>query len=146
MEEEVRKSILTSVERPRAPIKKRIPQNLPGSKLDAANLGLEEYSDEDDPTYLDQLEVYLQQLNLNSERVLAYRVMCGVKGFDLTDEEIKTELSVEAHSREPLDSLLLRLDQLREIIFTEADQIHIGLLVRKVMELSGVDFQAVNFT
>lgn len=144
-EEDERAAILTSVPKPRPPMKKRISQNLT-DKLVASELQEEEFFDLDDPTYLEQVELYDKDMTLAANRVQVYRLMCSVKGFDLTDEEIQAELNVDAHPRKPMESLLLRLDQISAIVLTDANQVHIGALQVKVMELSGVDVSRINFT
>lgn len=145
-EEFTKDAIRASVIAPMPPMKKRVP-DLGGGKLDASNLQLEEYYDYNDPTYLEQQKNHALEKILNAQRVWVYRLICGVKGFDLTDEQIKDKLGVEvAHPKSGLESLMKRIDQVSEIILPDADQIHLGMLVRKVMELSGVDFDAVNFT
>ena len=79
-------------------------------------------------------------------------LMVGVQGFDLTDEEIIEELQPKddskwkVHDKEPLESLILRLDQLSEIIMSEFDQGHMMALRQKINELSGLRTEEINFT
>lgn len=144
-EDTIRIAILNSVERPRPPMKKRISQDL-ADKLVASELKEEEYFDMDDPTYLDQTRMFLKEATIIADRSDMYKLVCGVKGFDLTDEEIRSELETEPEPKNPQTSLLLRLDQIRKIILTDANQVHIDALMAKIDELSGVDVSRINFT
>jgi hypothetical protein len=146
-EEFTRDAIMKSVVQPTPPTKKRLPMSLGADKLTASNLTTEEYQDYDDPTYLEQEKQFTDELAIHGQRAFMYRLMIGVQGFDLSDKQIAEALGVDkVHPKEPLESLMLRIDQVCEIILPDADQIHLGKLVHKVMELSGVDFDAVNFT
>ena len=136
--------IAGSVELPLPPIKQRT--RLPAGKLDITDIEQEEYEDLRDPTYLSQLKTFNQEQLQMSQRATIYTLAVCVQGFDLSDAEIKEELDQEPHARAPLDELLLRLDQLYEIIMSDFDQGHLMALRQKIQELSGVSAEQVNFT
>jgi hypothetical protein len=144
-EDFVLSNLIATLVEPRAPTKQRVAES-PGGKLDASNMRMEEYQDENDPTYQEELRLYDYETRLMMQRALMYRLMCGVVGFNLTDEQIKEKLGVEAAPKEPVQELTKRLDQLSEIILPDFDTGHYMRLTNKVRELSGVSFDQVNFT
>ena len=138
--------IRNSIRPPEPPMKKRAAAPLDG-KLDASSLGVEEFQDENDPTYKEEYKQFLEhEFPLMVQRATTFQLMTCVKGFDLTDEEIKAELGQDAHAREPLEELLLRLDQVAEIIWQDFDHRHMNALCAKIGELTGVRQDRVNFT
>lgn len=141
-------SIVALPDTPEPPTKKRQAAPLDmGGKLDASTLGMkEDYLDYDDPTYKQELEIYTDEMRLAEQRALMYRLMQCVQGFDMTDDEIKEVLEQDAHPKEPVGELVLRLDQLSEIILPEFDNSHFLELVKKITELSGVKTEQINFT
>ena len=140
------RAIAESVEPPMPPTKTRT--RLPDSSdnLDVRNLVKEEYQDLNDPTFLEELQLFKQEQIIMTQRTTMYCLMVSVEGFNLTDEEIKAELEQNAHAREPLDELLLRLDQVSEIIMSGFDQGHMMALREKIQELSGLRTEEINFT
>lgn len=140
----MRDSILTSRAEPVPPTKQRavVPA---GGKLNAGEITMEEYGDESDPTYLDQKALYDAEDPLWLQRFSMYSLMTAVRGFDITDADIEKELGEKAHPKEPFDSLVQRLDQLCEIIYTEFDMRHLNRIMNKIMELTGVQSGDINF-
>lgn len=141
------RAIMQSIEPPMAPVKKRSTLTpTQTGKLDVANIGEEDYQDFNDPTYIEQLELFKHEMNVLTQRGTMYALMVCVEGLDLTDEEIKSELKVDPHPKEPLDSLMLRLDQLCMIIMVDFDMSHMTAIRQKINELSGMGDEQVNFT
>lgn len=138
-------AIVDALEPPIPPVKERtvVP---PGGKLDAGNIQQEEYDDYHDPTFLEEIKIFKHQKKLHDQRATMHSLMLCVDTFNLTDEEIKAELDEDAHAREPLDELMLRLDQVSEIIMTDFDIGHMIALRQKINQLSGVSAELVNFT
>jgi hypothetical protein len=147
------RAIVESIEPPMPPTKQRT--RLPDSgadKLDVRNLVKEDYQDYNDPTFLEEVKAFKQEQLLMTQRATMFCLMVGVHGFDLTDDEIREELQPKGdsawkvHNKEPLDELLLRLDQLSAIIMEDFDQGHMMALRQKINELSGLKTEEINFT
>jgi hypothetical protein len=139
-------AIAGSVEPPMPPIKQRTAMPQGTGKLDISDIQQEDYEDLRDPTFLEQMKTFQREQTIVIQRAVMYALMVGVQGFDLTDDEIREELSQEPHPREPMDNMILRLDQLSEIIMSVIANGHVLALRQKVNELSGVGAELVNFT
>ena len=141
-------SIAALPDTPEPPTKKRqvAPIDI-GGKLDASSLGVkEDYLDYDDATYKQELEIYTDEMRIAEQRAVTYRFVQCVEGFDVSDEDIKKELNEDAHPKEPVEELVLRLDQVEEIILPDFPNSHYLELVKKITELSGVRTEQINFT
>jgi hypothetical protein len=140
------RAIVESIEPPTPPTKQRTRMPDSSDKLDVRNLVRDEYQDYNDATFLEEIKAFKQEQLIMTQRATMYCLMVGVQGFNLTDEEIKEELNQDVQAKEPLDKLLLRLDQLSEIIMADFDQGHMMALRQKINELSGLKTEEVNFT
>lgn len=138
--------IANLVKIPEPPMKKRPRMPLDGTPPTVENITVEEFADVNDATYKQELELYQLEGALAQQRAIMYRMMVAIQGFDLTDEEIKEELDEDAHPREPIEKLVLRLDQLCAIIMPGFDSNHYRSLGEKINELSGVRAERINFT
>ena len=140
----IHSDILTSVTPPSPPVKKRTVVPV-GGKLQASQIETEDYADMDDPTFKDAIKAYEEEYKTMVQRASMYRLMMAVEGFDISDEDIKTELEEEAVSDDSIDNLCKRIDQVCRIILPEFDQRHMMGLLSKIGELSGVQTERVNF-
>lgn len=145
IENELHGDIMGSVTMPIPPTKKRVARPLDG-KIEASQLGMEEYRDIEDPSYLDALKTYEEELKVMWQQASMYRIMVCVQGFDVSDEDIKAELEEEAIPKDSLDNLLKRIDQVCRIVLPEFDQRHFMALLAKISNLTGVKTETVNFT
>lgn len=79
------------------------------------------------------------------KRAFVYILTCGVYGFQITDDDIQQELGQTPVQVTNIDTLRRRLDQIAEIIFSRMDNRHVKILVDKIIDLTGVKDEMINF-
>ena len=132
---------------PKPPAKKREVPTLDQNNRIIPSLTKDEfYVDPDDPAYLKEMQFFEEEKQKTSERLIVYSLVCCVKGFDLSDEEIQEALGQKAHPKEPLDEYRKRLDQLGEILLDSISIKMMDSIMEKVNAISGVTADMVNFT
>jgi hypothetical protein len=126
------------------------------SVLDARGQNDDEY-DTDNPVYKKELLVYTKLGMEASQTINAYKLMCGVDGFDLTDDEIRESLNGEepkgSRDRFPYingikdsSEYIERVKQVEKIIMNVIDSAHLKFLVNSIDDATGVSEEAINFT
>ena len=143
---------ILNVERPQPPIKMREvgwdnrPPLEQRGQVQPPALRDEPYADDQDPVYLRALKEWEQETKNSDARVIAYTLMKCVQGCDLSDEEIKGVLNEDAHAREPVEELRLRLDQVGRILTKDIAMPVWMMIQEKITSLTGVNPERVDFT
>lgn len=114
------------------------------------------YYDENDPTYKQEQIIWTRLLNDYGLTASIYKLVCCVKGFDLTDEEIQESLSeapkgkqnrkLYQDGKEDKQDYIDRLNQIAKIILPVMDTKHFDFLIQEIDDLTGIQPVNINFT